>query len=101
MTHPLLDGTFIMSDQPECCRWCGTRTEILEDNDDVEQDDGSVERHQLHQCPNPECRKRYWVVEGDPKVDEDGLRCPDCDSYRDSLADQKQCHHCGSTKLPS
>jgi len=43
--------TFIMSDQPEVCRYCGARTEFEEIDDNT----------QLHECPN--CNKKYKLVE--------------------------------------
>ena len=36
---------YICSDQPECCRKCGTRTEVLHEFED----DGALQ--QIHKCP--------------------------------------------------
>jgi formamidopyrimidine-DNA glycosylase len=41
---------FLMTDQPETCRYCGSRTNFVQ-----------VGKRQLHTCP--ECGKQYWVEE--------------------------------------
>jgi len=51
-----LDG-YYMSDQPEECRKCGTRTEILKEEND----------YQIHVCPK--CHYRYKLIE-DPEFEE-------------------------------
>lgn len=95
-----MSDTFLMTDQPETCPKCGARTHIREDNDDVEQDDGTVEHHQLHECMNHNCRYRYWLVLDTGERDVDGKRCRYCDAYRDSPADVAECHHCGNRQPP-
>jgi NAD-dependent SIR2 family protein deacetylase len=47
--------TYIVSDQPETCRKCGTRTEIERCFE--------RENREIHVCPN--CKYRYELVWGD------------------------------------
>ena len=91
--------TFLMTDQPETCRKCGARTEIVDDFTTDREGGSSETRHQLHQCP--ECGYRYWLDDDSDEPDEDGRRCPDCGSYRDGPDDAAKCCHCGSTQPPT
>lgn len=43
---------FIMTDQPETCRQCGTRTDFIDLSKDT----------QLHRCGN--CQFTYWLEDG-------------------------------------
>ena len=55
MSKKPFEDKYIMSDQPECCRHCGTRTNFLE-----------IMMFQAHVCPN--CDYSYLLYED---MDED------------------------------
>ena len=57
-----MSDTYIMSDQPETCRRCGTRTHFVERRD-YQLHRGVVGRpdYQLHRCPS--CGYRYKLVD--------------------------------------
>lgn len=76
---------FTMTDQPECCRKCGTRVEIIDDDPD------SINCDQIVKCP--ECGFEYGLCEPDEEDEEfepevpvqnsnslQGRRCPECKS---------------------
>jgi len=48
---------FLCTDQPECCRECGTRTNIIREFYENEHEDDSVQ--QIHKCP--ECGYTYQL----------------------------------------
>lgn len=50
--------SYIMTDQPEECRKCGTRTEILREENE----------YQIHLCPK--CDYRYKLTEDDTEEDD-------------------------------
>lgn len=52
---------FGASDQPETCRYCGTRTIFWE----LEPEPVSGLARQLHLCPNPDCSEIYVVEDAD------------------------------------
>lgn len=55
LARRVLEDIYGMTDQPTECPRCGARTEF------TEQPDGT----QLHECPRPSCRYRFYVEEDD------------------------------------
>jgi len=75
-----------MSDQPEECRKCGVRTDIID-----ERDDGDGDKYQIHSCPK--CHYVYKLYDCEPEDDEEDIS--KLDTYK-STNKPELCRKCGT-----